>query len=103
MNTIFSKLVLALAVAALVGACSSPVKLDEKAPVADASSSSNSTDTRAVHSADAGAGADPLNDPNGVLANRSVYFDFDRYDVQDEFTPMLSTHAKYLNSHPTKK
>lgn len=101
MNTIFSKLALTLAAAALVGACSSPVKLNDKAPVSDASSSYNSSDTRAIHTAE--AGSDPLNDPKGVLANRSVYFDFDRYDVQDEFTPMLTNHANYLNSHPEHK
>jgi peptidoglycan-associated lipoprotein len=100
MNTIFSKLALTFAAAALIGACSSPVKLNDRAPVSD-SSSSNSTDTRAVHTAQ--AGSDPLNDPKGLLADRSVYFDFDKYDVKDEYDSMLSTHANYLNSHPARK
>lgn len=100
MNAKFSKLILALVAAALVSACSSPVKMDEKAPVADAGA--NSTDTRAVHMATA-SDADQLNDPKGMLANRSVYFDFDKYDVKEEFNSMLSAHANYLNSHKTRQ
>jgi peptidoglycan-associated lipoprotein len=97
MHNPFSKLVLAFAAAALVAACSTPVKLDEKAPVADADGS----DTRAVQTAS--ADADPLNDPKGELANRSVYFDLDKYDVKEEFNPMLSRHAKYLTANKGKK
>lgn len=100
MKTILSKLVLALAAAALVGACSSPVKMDEKAPVADAGAVPV-TDTRAVHTTTANE-VDPLNDPKGVLANRSVYFDFDRYDVQEEFNSMLAAHANYLTAHQSR-
>lgn len=101
MNNIFFKSVLALAAAVLVGACSSPVKLNEKAPVADALDSTSAIDTRAVQTTE--AGLDPLNDPKGVLANRSVYFDFDQYDVKEEYIPMLSEHAKYLNSRKARK
>jgi len=44
---------------------------------------------------------DPINDPNSPLArNRSVYFDFDRYEVKNEYQPMLRMHAAYLKTHP---
>ena len=101
MNTVLCKLALALAAAALVGACSSPVKMDEKAPVADAGALPI-TDTRAIQTTTANA-VDPLNDPKGVLANRSVYFDFDRYDVGEEFNSMLSAHANYLTAHQSRQ
>jgi peptidoglycan-associated lipoprotein len=42
-------------------------------------------------------------DPNGVLAKRSVYFDFDSYIVKDEFNSLLAAHAKYLSSHTSHK
>lgn len=93
-----SKLVLALIAAALVSACSTPVKVEDKAPVAD---TSGATDTRGVEPVT--GEVDPLNDPKGVLANRSVYFDFDKYDVKEEYNGMLSAHAKYLTSHSNRK
>jgi len=100
MNASFSKLVLALAAAALVGACSTPVKMDDKAPVVDAGALPI-TETRAVQTTTANDG-DQLNDPKGVLANRSVYFDFDKYEVKEEFNSMLSAHANYLTSHKAR-
>jgi peptidoglycan-associated lipoprotein len=36
---------------------------------------------------------DPLNDPKGVLANRSVYFDFDSYVVRDDGKPVVENHS----------
>lgn len=99
MNNVSSKLVLALVSVALVSACSTPIKMDEKAPVSEAQSSG--ADTRAVQPVM--SDVDPLNDPKGVLANRSVYFDFDKYDVKEEYNGVLSAHAKYLNSRVTRK
>jgi peptidoglycan-associated lipoprotein len=44
--------------------------------------------------------ADPLDDPQSVLAGRLVYFDFDRDTVRSEFVPMLEAHARYLSQNP---
>jgi peptidoglycan-associated lipoprotein len=49
------------------------------------------------------SGMDPLNDPQGVLAKRSIYFDLDSYTVKDEFKPVLEAHARYLNSNKTRQ
>ncbi len=43
---------------------------------------------------------DPLNDPNSILAKRSVYYPFDVSVVQDADKPLLQAHAKYLSEHP---
>jgi peptidoglycan-associated lipoprotein len=45
---------------------------------------------------------DELNNPNGPLAKRSVYFDFDSYTVKDDYQPLLEAHARYLRSHPDR-
>lgn len=45
---------------------------------------------------------DPLNDPAGILAKRSIYFDHDGYIVKEEFRPMLEAHARYLLSHKAR-
>lgn len=93
---------LVVASAILLAACSSPVKLDDKAvPVVD-SGANNGADTRSVNTVDAGS-ADPLNQPGGILSKRSIYFDFDSYIVKDEFKSVVEAHAQYLNSHKNRK
>lgn len=46
---------------------------------------------------------DPLNDPHGLLAKRSVYYPFDVYVVQDDDKPTVQAHAGYLNRHADRK
>ena len=45
------------------------------------------------------AGAAALKDPNNILSKRSVFYDFDKYDVKDEYKPMVEAHAKYLREN----
>ena len=89
----------------LFSACST-TKLDEKPPVEDRSGKSTSAmppaDTRTVNTIDTGS-VDPLDDPKGVLAKRSVYFDYDSYTVKDEFKPTVEAHAKYLIANKARK
>ena len=47
----------------------------------------------------AAGGADPLRDPANILSRRSVYYDFDKYDIRDEYKPAIEAHAKYLREH----
>ena len=42
---------------------------------------------------------DPLKDPNSGLAKRSVFYELDKYDVRDEYRPLLQAHGKYLAEH----
>jgi peptidoglycan-associated lipoprotein len=85
--------------AALLAACSSPVKLADtpvvEKPVAPAAPVADSRDIRPVET----GSVDPLNDPKGVLANRSVYFDFDSYVVRDDGKPVVENHSGYLNKN----
>jgi peptidoglycan-associated lipoprotein len=97
MRTLASVLILSSAV--LLSACSS-TKLNDKAPVEDRASSS-ATDARSVGTIN--ASSDPLNDPQGVLAKRSVYFDYDSYIVKNEYQSVVENHAKYLQKNPGRK
>ena len=36
----------------------------------------------------------------GVPAERSVYFDFDRFDVKDEYRSAIEANARYLSANP---
>ena len=112
-----------LASVMVLSACSS-VQLDKKAPVEDrtgssaaTTSSNDSAKTGAANdgSADSRAGdknaqnnqnaqnTDPLNDATGMLAKRSVYFDFDSYVVKDEFKPVIEAHSQYLIKNTDRK
>jgi len=94
---------LTILVSALVfsAGCSS-VKLDEKPPVEERAGNTGQPESRAVETVTAGT-ADPLNDKNGILAKRSVYFDFDSYTVKDEFKSLVSAHGQYLAGHKARK
>jgi peptidoglycan-associated lipoprotein len=39
----------------------------------------------------------------GELAKRSIYFDYDKYDIQDKYRPTVEAHARFLSSHPDRK
>ena len=89
-----------IAAAAVLSACSSPVKLNE-APVVEHPAEVSKgavADTRDVRPVEAGS-VDPLNDPQGVLDKRSVYFDFDSYAVRDDGKQVVESHAGYLNKN----
>jgi peptidoglycan-associated lipoprotein len=44
-----------------------------------------------------------LTDPKSALSRRSVYFDFDKYEVKDEFRSLLQAHAGYLSRNRTAR
>ncbi|MFZ3285887.1 MAG: peptidoglycan-associated lipoprotein Pal [Telluria sp.] len=89
--------------AALLTACSSPVKLNDT-PVVEKTAAPVATaaDPRDVRPVETGS-VDPLNDPKGVLAKRSVYFDFDSYAVRADGKAVVENHSAYLNKNKTRK
>lgn len=94
-----------ISTAAVLSACSSPVKLNDAPVVAKAPTPvmpPPAADPRAVSQVDTGS-TDPLNDPKGVLANRSVYFDFDSYAVRDGDKSVVENHSQYLTKHSDRK
>jgi peptidoglycan-associated lipoprotein len=44
-----------------------------------------------------------LKDPKNILSKRSIYFDFDKFDVKDEYRPLVEAHAKFLRENPSAK
>jgi peptidoglycan-associated lipoprotein len=101
----FNSLAYIVASAALLSACSSPVKLNDPAPVVDRAGDAPKTavaDPRDVQELQTGS-VDPLNDPQGVLAKRSVYFDYDSYVVRDDGKQVVESHSGYLNKNKSRK
>ncbi|MFL6673194.1 MAG: peptidoglycan-associated lipoprotein Pal [Massilia sp.] len=101
MRNIKSVALLAMA-AAVLSACSS-TKLNET-PVVEKNPTAVApvADSRDIRPVETGS-VDPLNDPKGVLANRSVYFDFDSYTVRDDGKPVVENHSAYLNKNKQRK
>lgn len=87
-------LAISFASASLLAACASTKPAEQAAqpaaPVVDNASK-------------IGTALDPLKDPNSPLAKRSVYFDFDKSVVKDEYKPTVEAHAGYLKEHANRK
>lgn len=45
----------------------------------------------------------PLDDPNSMLADRTIYFDFDKNDIKGEFRDVIKAHADFLAGNPSAK
>jgi peptidoglycan-associated lipoprotein len=119
----------ALTAALSLAACSSAIKLDDPAPVENrggpgGAGAGGPGGVGGVGGAAGGAGAggaagagserpvaqvtvdpakDPLNDPGSVLSKRSIYFDFDSFEIRDEFRPVIEAHAKFLLVNKVRK
>ena len=97
LNSVAKTLAILFASAALISACSTPPKVEEKkevVPVVEVPTppKADPTTVTTVKAAE----VDPLTDPKGVLSKRSVYFDYDKYDIKEEFKSLIEAHAKYL-------
>ena len=105
LTSTFKSVSLLLASIALISACSTPVKLEEPKPVVVVEKSEPKVEPKVDTTVVKTVEADPydLNNPKGLLAKRSVYFDYDSYIVKDEFKSVLENHSKYLVKNPARK
>jgi peptidoglycan-associated lipoprotein len=44
-----------------------------------------------------------LKDPNNMLSKRSIYYDYGKYEIKDEYRSIVEVHAKYLRENPGLK
>ena len=100
----FKSVAFIVSTAALLAACSSPTKLNEtpvveKSPTAPTAPMADPRDVRQVETGN----VDPLNDPQGVLANRSVYFDYDSFVVRADGQPVVQNHSAFLTKNTSRK
>jgi peptidoglycan-associated lipoprotein len=108
------RVILISALLALLAACASAPTSQEQAPagVEDRSVGGTGAQSQGVGSTGVtgtelagqkGAGGNPLTDPSNILSKRSIYYDFDKFDVKDEYRPIIEAHAAYLRDHPDAK
>src|SRR5690349_4799809 len=91
-----------IATAALLAACKTPAPVAPPVVEERAATPAPVTDARDIRPVET-ATVDPLNDPKGVLANRSIYFDFDSYVVREDGKPVVANHSNYLNQNKGRK
>ncbi|MDE2273750.1 MAG: OmpA family protein, partial [Gammaproteobacteria bacterium] len=90
---------LILAVALVLAGCAKTVKPVPAPPAVTAPPASTApTTTTAV--APPQTTLSPLDDPNNILYQKTVYFDFDKSNIKPEYLDLLTAHAKYLMAHP---
>ena len=103
------KLVIAfsqLALVALITACNSTAKVDtsDKAISPNTNASTPSPVSATAKSLVAPVVVPAHLDPNSLISkNRSVYFDFDKFQVKDEYKSVVESHGKYVGSQGTLK
>jgi len=44
-----------------------------------------------------------LKEPGSALAKRSVYYEFNKYDIKEEYVPLIEAHSKFLSEHSDLK
>ena len=104
------KLVISVLLANLLVACASDkpkgTATDDgkAAPVTSSQKSGSGANTGAgTDSSGVTIGADDaLNDPNSLLAKRSIYYPYDQDAIQNSDKPMVQAHAKYLAEHSNR-
>ena len=99
----------AVVIASLLAACAGTQSTDSQPPAAvedrgvGKPAAAQPVETRPIGGVDLigrpAAGAAALKDPNNILSKRSVFYDFDKYDVKDEYKPMIEAHARYLREN----
>ena len=100
-------LVIVAALSLLAGCASTPIE-DNKAGVEDRTPSTSVPAQPAVTKVtpvESKADQVPniLKDPNSILSKRSIFFDYDKFDVKDEYKPLLQAHARYLAQNGSAK
>lgn len=104
------RILIAVLATAVFAACSStPTKEQDAAAVEDRGAagsqaakppttgpSTKPMDSQAVS-------GNPLKDPANILSKRSIYFELDSNTVKEEFKPLVSAHARYLQQNRNQK
>ena len=91
-KTLFSALTLAL----LYGCASTPVETEK--PAASGAEPAQGLPVSPPLAARPGQPAAQID-----LSKRSVFYDYDKYDIKDEYRPVLQAHGKYLAENRGKK
>ena len=93
------KLLIPALLSALIVGCSSTPIPDENGGAPVESRSGSGVAPVVAGGVDANGLPRELTDPKSKLAQRSIYFDLDKYDVKADYQDLVAAHAKYLVDH----
>jgi len=94
------RLIAIVTLAVFLAACARDVRDEPVAPTAPGSSTTTQTDR--IDARDF-SDARNLENPNSLLSQRVIYFEFDRSDVRAQFRPIIEAHAAYLSANPSAR
>ncbi|MBK7674339.1 peptidoglycan-associated lipoprotein Pal [Accumulibacter sp.] len=90
-------LIIPAAMALLMAACSStPDSTDQTGAPVETRGGGPAVTTVTTGGVDGGRLPAVLTDPKSILSKRSVYFDYDSYEVKSEYKDLVTAHAKFL-------
>ena len=90
-----NKLLIPALLAALIAGCSSTPNGPEQAG-APVETRGDGVATVTAGGVDSRKLPPELTDPRNILSKRSIYFDYDKYDVKPEYKDLVTAHAKFL-------
>jgi peptidoglycan-associated lipoprotein len=94
------RVVIPAVLALLIAACSStPEGGDQSAAPVESRAGGPSVATVTSGGVDGGRLPAVLTDPKSILSKRSVYFDYDSYEVKAEYKDLVTAHAKFLTEN----
>ena len=97
------KTILALAVTSVLAACSSTPPASTSAPAAEKTAAPAAAAPAAMSSGPVTQSLYPAKGVGGALGQRSIYYDFDKYAVKDQYKPVVDAHGAFLVSHSAAK
>jgi len=110
MTTRILPIIAATSLVALFAACSTTPEGGDKPaakPDAAAAPAPEATPRKGAPTVDLTArGRDSsamLKDPNNILSKRQIFFEFDKFEIKDEYKSLVEAHAKYLRENPNAK
>lgn len=91
------KIMLSILLAGLLAACASKeAKQESKATIEESTPTQSQPQPSTAPAQQQSVAMDPLHDPNNILSKRSIYYDFDKSIIKDEYRPLVQAHAHYL-------
>ena len=93
------RLIIPTLLALLITGCSSTPDTAEQTSAPVESRTSGNVATVTAGDMDSRKLPPELTDPKSILSKRSVYFDYDKFDIKAEYKDLVAAHAKFLTNN----
>lgn len=97
------RLIIPSLLALLLAACAATPDAEQEAAPIETRSASGEVVTVSPGSVDSRTLPSGLGDPQSILSRRSIYFDYDSFDIKLEYRDLVAAHAKFLADNRTFK